>query len=59
MSTKISGGGSRKYGRNKIDCLVYKNSNRRAHNKVRRLKKHLIHHDGDQIAREALTRYAR
>lgn len=45
---------NRKYGRNKIACAVYKNSNRREHNKLRRLKKHAEKHPDDACAVSAI-----
>lgn len=56
MATKIKGGGARKYDRNKIDCKIYRESNRREHNKLRRLKKHLVRHPGDACAKNAVDR---
>ena len=45
---------SRKAGRNKLSCQAYQNSNRREHNKVRRLKKHLVRFPDDAIAKAAV-----
>lgn len=46
---------NRKHGRNKNSCLFYRNSNREAHNRVRRLKKHLIRFPDDECAKVALA----
>jgi hypothetical protein len=44
----------RKFGRNAAFCLRYRNSRRREHNKLRRLKKHLARFPGDAIALKAV-----
>jgi hypothetical protein len=44
----------RKWGRNAAYCLAYKNSNRREHNKVKRLKKHLVRFPDDLVATVAI-----
>lgn len=44
----------RKYGRNAIFCLNYKNSNRRERNKIIKLKKHLLRFPDDKIAAAAV-----
>ena len=49
-----TGGKSSKAGRNSAGCKAYKGSNRREHNKVRRLKKHLKRFPDDIIASEAV-----
>jgi hypothetical protein len=51
-----AGGKSSKAGRNSPFCKAYKASNRREHNKVRKLKKHLKVHVEDIIASEAVDR---
>lgn len=45
---------NRKYGRNAVSCLRYKNSHRREHNKLRRLKKHLKKCPNDATALAAV-----
>lgn len=40
----------RKVGRNAKYCLVYKLSHRREHNKLKRLKRHLVKFPGDKCA---------
>lgn len=44
----------RKWGRNKLSCTAYRNSHRREHNKIRRLKKHLVRFPHDAIAKAAV-----
>lgn len=44
----------RKVGRNAAYCLAYKNSHRREHNKIRRLKKHLVRFPDDENAKAAV-----
>ena len=44
----------RKHGRNSVYCKVYAITHRREKNKIRRLKKHLIHHPLDKTANESL-----
>lgn len=46
---------NRKHGRNKNSCLFYKNSKRREHNKVIRLKKHLARFPNDACASTAMA----
>lgn len=55
MSQKIKGGGARKYGRNKIDCKIYKDSRRREVNKLRRLKKHIVRHPNDEPIKDIIA----
>jgi hypothetical protein len=45
---------NRKHGRNSSSCVFYKNSKRREHNKVIRLKKHLVRFPGDVCAKKAM-----
>ena len=40
MQQSKTGGGARKYGRNKIKCTRYKNEDRRTTNKLRKFKKY-------------------
>ena len=47
---------NRKVGRSKIACQAYSNSNRREHNKARRLKKHMAKWPNDKCATAALAR---
>jgi hypothetical protein len=47
---------SKKAGRNIIDCKIYKDSNRREHNKLARLRKHLAKVPEDVIALEAVKK---
>ena len=44
----------RKFGRNAQYCLFYKLSHRREHNKVRKLKKHLVRFPNDKCALAAV-----
>jgi hypothetical protein len=44
----------RKVGRNANYCLVYKNTNRREKNKVKKLMKHLAQFTNDNCAKVAL-----
>ncbi len=46
----------RKVGRNANYCAFYKLSHRREHNKVKRLKKHLVKCPGDKCAEAAIER---
>ena len=56
MVEKAKGGKkNRKVGRNANYCKFYKLSHRREHNKIRRLKKHLILHVGDKVAQSSLN----
>jgi hypothetical protein len=43
-----------KLGRNKMDCLAYKNSNRREKNKLVKLEKHLLKFPDDATAKAAV-----
>lgn len=45
---------NRKHGRNTGSCLYYKNSKRREHNKVKRIKKHLARFPNDTCAKTAM-----
>lgn len=45
---------NRKHGRNKTFCLYYRNTNRREHNKLRRLAKHLTRFPADACAHRAV-----
>ena len=55
MAQKIhKGGGARKYGRNKLSCDTYRRSNRREHNKLKALRKHLVRHTNDRCAENAV-----
>lgn len=47
---------NRKHGRNSGPCLHYKNSKRREHNKVKRIKKHLVRFPGDACAKTAMEK---
>lgn len=51
---KRAGKKSRKWGRNKRFCEHYRLSNRREHNKARRLLKHLRRFPADACAQTAL-----
>ena len=44
----------RKVGRNAQYCLLYRNSHRREHNKIKRLQKHLKRFPGDTCALAAM-----
>lgn len=44
----------RKVGRNATYCLIYKNTNRREKNKVKKLVKHLARFGNDNCAKVAL-----
>lgn len=44
----------RKWGRNALSCQAYKNSHRREHNKIRRLKKHLARFPDDKVGAAAV-----
>lgn len=44
----------RKYGRNAAYCLFYRNSHRREHNKIKRLRKHLSRFPNDKVAAKAI-----
>ena len=46
----------RKHGRNANSCAAYKASHRREHNKVRRIKRHLVRFPGDAVAKAAADR---
>ena len=56
MASKKAGGSNRKHGRNKLFCLVYKNSGQREINKARRLEKRIRQHPRDLCARAAMDR---
>jgi len=45
---------NRKYHRNLATCLTYKNSHRREHNKIRKLKKHIAKYPTDKSALAAV-----
>lgn len=47
---------SRKWGRNAMSCLAYRNSHRREHNKLKRLKKRLAKFPEDKAALAAVER---
>lgn len=44
----------RKYGRNAVYCLTYKNTNRREKNKIKKLVKHLAKFANDDCAKNAI-----
>lgn len=44
----------RKFGRNAAYCLRYRNSHRREHNKIKRLRKHLSRFPNDKVAAKAI-----
>jgi hypothetical protein len=46
----------RKWDRNRNYCKAYRLSCRREHNKIRRIKKHLVRFPADQVARVAIDR---
>jgi len=45
---------SSKAGRNRPGCKAYLLSHRREHNKIKRLKKHLLREPNDKIAAKAI-----
>jgi ribonuclease HI len=45
---------NRKHGNNSAYCQFYKNSKRREHNKVTKLKKHLVRFPNDACAKAAM-----
>ena len=47
----------RKFGRSAVYCELYRRTNRRAKNKIVRLKKHLIRFPDDKCATNALNLY--
>lgn len=51
-----SGKKRRKHGRNVNSCKAYAASSRREHNKIRRLKKHLVCFPADNVATAAVDR---
>lgn len=51
-----SGKKNRKHGRNLAFCKAYALSRRREHNKVRRLRRHLLKFPGDNVAAAAIDR---
>jgi hypothetical protein len=55
LSTSTSKKGCKKAGRNKVKCAYYRTSRSRK-NKLRKLNNHLVKHDNDACAREALER---
>ena len=52
----MAGKKNRKVGRNAKWCERYRLSNRREHNKLKWLIKHLTNHPNDQIAESAAVR---
>lgn len=56
MTTKIKGGGARKYGRNKITCANYRSQQQRERNKAKKLARHIRACPWDAVAREALSK---
>ena len=46
----------KKLGRNKKWCEVYRKLNHRLKKKIRRIKRHLKHHENDKVAKAALQR---
>ena len=53
-----SGGGSRKYDRNKVWCQAYRARGQREKNKAVRLSKHIARHPANRCATAALSRVA-
>mgnify|MGYP001412824509 CR=1 FL=1 len=53
-----SGGGTRKYDRNKVWCQAYRARGQREKNKAVRLRKHIVRHPADHCAVDALSRVA-
>lgn len=49
-------GGKRKHGRDKDQCAAYRASDRREHNKAKKLVKHLKRFPADETAKDALKR---
>lgn len=47
----------RKFGRNKMDCLAYRNENRREKSRVRRIKRHLKRFPMDAAAVAHMERF--
>lgn len=56
MTTKIKGGGARKYGRNKVWCANYRNQQQRERNKAKKLARHIRLCPWDEVARAALAK---
>lgn len=54
MAKKHSGGGSRKIGRNKIKCELYRTRHTRERNKVRKIFKHIKRHPNNLQAKKRL-----
>lgn len=44
----------RKINRNRVWCAVYKASGRRERNKVKRVRKHLVRHPNDLVAKRCV-----
>ena len=49
---KLSSGGTKKIGRNKIKCQAYKNEHRREKNKIRKWKKMIKYLPDNNMRRE-------
>ena len=49
---KIGSGGTKKIGRNKINCQRYKNENRREKNKIRKWQKMIKHLPDNNMRKE-------
>lgn len=56
MASKQKGGGSKKIGRNKKWCEVYKTSGRRIKNKRKKLARHLKEHPDDKQTAKVMAR---
>lgn len=56
MAKAKGGKKQRKHGRNALSCKQYTITHRREHNKIRRLKKHLIRFPDDAGANKAIER---
>ena len=57
MATKRKhrgGGGTRKYGRNKVSCQRYKLEGRREKNKLIKIARHVKNHPNDLMAKALL-----
>jgi len=50
---------NRKHGRNKVWCEVYRREGRREKNKCKRLRKHIVRHPNDNVARHLLANEGR
>ena len=49
--------GTRKYGRNKDKCGAYLRERKHVKSHIKRLRRHVSRHDGDNQAIEALRRF--